>query len=78
MSGNVRGPIIARVPREGNLSLDRLFADGPTMSICAEYGWKYLITWQAAGFVKRKTFNVQRETSNVKRWVPKPSLCGIM
>jgi len=28
------------------LSLDGLFAGGPTMSICEEYDWKYLITLQ--------------------------------
>jgi hypothetical protein len=28
------------------LSLDGLFAGGPTMTICEEYGWKYLITLQ--------------------------------
>ena len=28
------------------LSLDALFAGGPTMSICEEYGWKYMIVLQ--------------------------------
>jgi len=28
------------------LSLDGLFAGGPTLTICEEYGWKYLITLQ--------------------------------
>ncbi|HBY98749.1 MAG TPA: hypothetical protein DEP84_33180 [Chloroflexi bacterium] len=28
------------------LSLDGLFAGGPTMTICEDYGWKYLITLQ--------------------------------